>query len=1256
MPSVLSSDYIPSRLKFEAVFVDIYVEGLDIMPLPIERPRALHSLTRTAAAGRHVSARPLSATSRPPLPVMPEALRQRILEKAKQAQQSHPLPISPLEELSPIHVSILTIFGRLAYPDSTLDYLQSRMIKSPPPGADAQVLRENEMIALDILGSIGYLKGLEIIKDFFVGGTTEYHAAKAALKLGDLDRAFGSLGNPAVRKSSVYCHDIDLIEALAQTKDNRAANLLDFMARATTNKFFIRKIAAALEQLGDKRGDELFHRVGHGTMMIHDSFVAAQGDIPAVERILAKTSSPNDAIIHLQVLAEFAKHFRPIAEPPPSHNHIAKQAARIRAIVREKYHPEKSMPAGYGYENRGLRPGRRTTPSGADFEEVVLAPTHTADLKAINHKATARLGQPGISACNRYRTEESSKVMIVIDPKTLQDASHKEKIAVLAGTIAQMAIQKRDMVGLVVGRRKVYIKPSQDPAQVERVLTSVMSCMDAGEDKIVDVLDQDALRKNLPRGAEVYLVTDFCGEDISGLERMHLRYERLGVRLIPVSTETTVVVPRPVIKIGRFTFRYTDEDVRKIAGYVANDCSHQINGLLQASKGAVIDLEQSDNDKVVEQTVIGLGGRLTSRLKVASKATIKGEEVIDITSNPENPEGLIEAWERNMQELRSFGHSGTWKLSTVNKRAPSREFCDLALRAAFLNGWSIIIEYVYERIRGELAKSIGKRLRSLQDFFDNFHVLPNIEGRLEMQMRSNPLESLRLNLNPYAPISRPLTPSEEANLGSLVKFYYQGLISARAASPLKRYALLPIEQIATDIIHAITSGGLQKTQQPNESLGQINDVSVSLKSSIADLSPAISAVDRNKSAADENVWLRLSPVPDGNHRFLRSAIGAAWRGNGFEAIPEICNKTLAEAGAVKVEGKLEFKAENDMRIPQPARGRVISAKKKVVVFELNPAEPAHVRSVLAMPTSELQRKGPEIYGEDLYRTLTDCATLEEVERIDPTLAQEWRMLLERTAPLPVETAIAEIQSYIINHPRLKYHKYTKDWERTLFRALKRRIDDGTAELNEYLELIIRLGGGTCMEMATLGLTLLRLAGIPAGLSLGWVIENDGSVVQESHATPEVLIPRGNGKWHGQPVEFSLIRSGARLRPACRPAGNPGLRVSEIDAYWKQATLIQKNRIERGLDLLESALELRDPSQYGATAESVLGSTQSFLNEPVAPHILDLTSKAEAITPVIERILRRNPPKNAEDAQRIRQLIFRWQHELHLTAPTIPNLI
>jgi hypothetical protein len=121
----------------------------------------------------------------------------------------------------------------------------------------------------------------------------------------------------------------------------------------------------------------------------------------------------------------------------------------------------------------------------------------------------------------------------------------------------------------------------------------------------------------------------------------------------------------------------------------------------------------------------------------------------------------------------------------------------------------------------------------------------------------------------------------------------------------------------------------------------------------------------------------------------------------------------------------------------------------------------------------------------------------------------------------LKEAMMLVQLYVLAHPQFRYHSYVDDPKKlALFRNfVGRAIKDQAWGKDEHLLLALTLEGGTCMELAKIGMTLLRLAGIPTGLSTGLVVMG-GEVSSAGHVWPEVILPRGEGRWYGEPVEVS----------------------------------------------------------------------------------------------------------------------------------------
>ena len=971
-------------------------------------------------------------------------------------------------------------------------------------------------------------------------------AAEAVSKLGDTNAALSVLkpllsdSHPDVRSSAA--------EAVSKLGDTNAA-LSVLKPMLSDSNIFVRCSAA--------------RAVGKLT------------DINAIEIILEDLKSDKELLLHL--LTSFLENYN-LPLPFSIQSPVLKHANLIRFICKQEYHPERqTLAPSKGFGNRGMRPGTRTQPSGWDFQQFDEAHSSQVDSRRIDWAATERLPAAkraqGIVAIRKFRSEEANKIMIVIDPRAI-DEENKQNLGALAGTIAQMALQRKDLVGLIIGRHKVYLKPSQDKTQLEAVLARVISYYreEAEETGVVQLLDQETLRKNLPPGAEIYLISNFTGEDAQKLKRIGASFAGINVNFVPIALGREISMPHPVIEVGRFRWKMDPPAARIISDIRAKRIAKELNDFLYNARGCAINLEGKETE-VALRTVKSLTGKAPQKEQIKPKGKLVGEKVYNIeTREPENLLGVLE--------------------DTIHRH--DKEGLNLLLQTAHLRGWGTIFTYVYGKIMeflsdhklGEYTKEKLERFKD--ELEDNLPEKPNTrDSFISIKHRSgfsleyysilDDLERDRFSADNVIESVDDAIKDEKGNspAAALYRNALRAALSPSMIDPalpeilLAAWGLYTNQSTANVLIDALQ----ERTKNRSGAEHRRPTIKTAFSKPETAVSPLASAVDREETKDDHKIWQILAPAPTERQRYLRHSLGLA-RNPGscsFDCVGELNSAALAETGNRNISGKLVSSLDKETILPQPAGGRILIRKGKKIVYAINENTPPETAGILSMKLSEFRRRAKEIYGEDLHQeALTAPATLEQIRKINPEIGSEWRALLDKVENLTVEEAIVTIKNYVLSHPKLKYHRYESDVKKTLLGALKRRIEKGEAEGHEYLELILKLGGGTCVEMSTIGLTLLRLAGIPTGLSQGYLAEENGEVKQMGHAWAEVVIPYGSGKWYGLPVEFSEAQMAKIDREAT------AARVETIERKIEEEKVAEERRIAISMPDIDRAFFAASP--------------------------------------------------------------------------------
>ncbi len=294
--------------------------------------------------------------------------------------------------------------------------------------------------------------------------------------------------------------------------------------------------------------------------------------------------------------------------------------------------------------------------------------------------------------------------------------------------------------------------------------------------------------------------------------------------------------------------------------------------------------------------------------------------------------------------------------------------------------------------------------------------------------------------------------------------------------------------------------------------------------------PETSGVDKPENDGNKTVWQRITPHPRGRHAYLRNFVGvdfdsatAAYRGRDALALAG-----FAEDGAERARGVIKTTVPDVDSLPVPVGGRIEKTKKRLlskgykVDYRVNDEEPEDVARIKSMRLSAFRAAAASMYGAELYAALTHTVGIDDLPE---SVRGEWRALIERLSHtnVTVGAAIALIQAHVVEHPRIKYHRYTGNpIKEEIFQEFKARAAKGEARgTDEHLSLALMLGGGVCVEMAKITMTLMRMAGIPTVFSTGYKAKH-GEVTSAGHAWAEAVFPQGKGQWYGEPVESSTV--------------------------------------------------------------------------------------------------------------------------------------
>ncbi|OGC32864.1 hypothetical protein A3J90_03865 [candidate division WOR-1 bacterium RIFOXYC2_FULL_37_10] len=411
---------------------------------------------------------------------------------------------------------------------------------------------------------------------------------------------------------------------------------------------------------------------------------------------------------------------------------------------------------------------------------------------------------------------------------------------------------------------------------------------------------------------------------------------------------------------------------------------------------------------------------------------------------------------------------------------------------AIANGWEEVIDYLFIKIDQKLAAADPTLTQTLQ------------AARSEFQIRTSPFTSTNYDediLVFWLQTLGIITPDETREFTSSAKAY--------AANCLPSFGInlvaATVPDNITEIIRLILSDekSLTTPTAQTQQLPMGAAIPYPIPKTIAIFSKSLS----------------------GRNRYLRTSIGviADKESCCFDDDSAIKPEYLDEEGPQEIVF-CEKEKGFFLTPPHIAGGKLSQETDKGKTYTIGSQVPPET---LDLTLKEFKERAPEIYGEELYEKLTQThVTLENMRTLSPNLAKRWEKALKKIENLPLGKAIKRLRADAVSEPSLRYKQYRKK-ERERFLAIKQKSDNRKCNGDEYHRMIVENGGGVCSELATMGTTLFRLAGIPTAQSTGFVVNKSflglgprKRVKNLPHAFGEVLIPGQNGRFISIPIEFS----------------------------------------------------------------------------------------------------------------------------------------
>ncbi|OGC20976.1 hypothetical protein A3J90_02710 [candidate division WOR-1 bacterium RIFOXYC2_FULL_37_10] len=874
-----------------------------------------------------------------------------------------------------------------------------------------------------------------------------------------------------------------------------------------------------------------------------------------------------------------------------SPDQITRQASTIRAVCKDR---TIKIGEGIGFANRGRHPGKRevASPSG-DFTGIETLPRMDAALKGyrIDYRATGRLDGTNV-AVRTFQNLEARKVMIVMDPGLFDESIPITNLSALAGVIAQRALQERDMVGLVIGFEEMFISPKATEKQLLIILQEVVKYyffehIGTSEDATIpDILGQKYLRKHLPHGSRIVLISDFKKETAEELKGIGVALQNKGVTFEPIAVSAKNDFGPPTsVQIGRFSSRLHPaifqelriargeiNSIKELEAFVVaygavvsltdlGDQREEAQDILEQLTKKCRRLEPTAQEKIHKikgQAPQNIKKMLSKALRIQDRearleklkvivvlAKLLGWEEVFVFLEEQiakaanlpvgNKPGMLtiaerEALNKAQDELEGekrepmpFNHEEalpylkkiseeSWKIwskftgkqiSMIEKVLMGSYTAEEAI-AYFIFLIVDHLDYSGEHqivSAGMPAFNIYTLIDVLIGLLENLDI-PRIDAenylpdylKLSLCFTSLAVGLSNSTLEKIAPILAKVQKSEERTKQLLSLRKSGQFIRARILSPW-------------GLLVAIFLGFAKFFISPSQALVEGNTNSIS------------SGANDSKSFESGKLLLTFDKQPSGRTAYLRTGVGSKVDPSkcGLSEIPEIREETLSEQGNSKIKAEIAY-GVMVFDSPSIVGGSIVSVDGNTITYNTsqNP-----ILEISKMKLSEFREEAPKLYGENLYKTLTEPpVALSEIKRIDPEVAGDWEALVDSVQTLSVMEAAERIRAHIVYKSRFHYHFYETSQERFILRYIQTLSAVSLCGGNSYINMIFANGGGVCTEMSMLGLEIERIAGIPTVLTQGYVVQNGKVTTSNAHQYVEVVFPNNGNGYIGNPLEFS----------------------------------------------------------------------------------------------------------------------------------------
>lgn len=837
------------------------------------------------------------------------------------------------------------------------------------------------------------------------------------------------------------------------------------------------------------------------------------------------------------------------ALPSEAQRRVAAAATCIRTAFRAV--PRGALARARGFVNRGRRQRRGIGPMGDPFDggsQRVYAAQ--ADVRRIDWSATERLDDAakamGIVVERQTGASGSRPTLIVIDPAIFAGCTPRA-VALLAGTIAQHTVAAGDPVGLYIGGSSAtrrFLPPGMAPHQLERILQELLT-YDAPTNATLSspaaVLEQPVVRQYLRPGTRVYCVADFIAGDPAQLARLDTSLRARGAEWQPIAVRRHLPVPQPILECGPTRWRAETSVTEAVVFQVHDRHRDTVDRALETMGAALVDLTSIAAEAIPDATIDAVWGRdgiptptPLVAIQVVAEQLYRGEtaEPADLAARIAAARGNRDAWHILLREALESGWSTPLTYAVETLEAAGR--VDDFRHRVFFGARAPLAQQTLLQEHADLLRACDTIAS----------ILAMAEGAVAQHAATAP---------PPAPVSRwmPLRRWWGAHFGT-------GTIPTAAANQ-------PDGGGASD---AVTAAAPSRVAAPEA------------------IRPGDSGVARSVGEGDEMRWVKVQPAPQGAGRYLRQRLGVVIDGATLQPHPALSPTTLTIAGGRQHHGTLRPGVPADPRRLQSVGGSSVTLAGGRVHFSTN--DEASVHPSLGQPIAALAAQVPESYDDRLFTALTTGPTFTDLESVAPGFAALARRVVDEARALPLREALRCLQRVVAEESGLAYRSYQGDpIAEPLWKAWCARADRGEASLLDGVRLTMTAGGGQCQEFALLGLMLLRLAGIPSAVGSGWRIRPDGGVYGTAHAWVEVILPQGNGRWMGLPVEMAPpMVAEASLSAWLQPVADASVSDSHAPLPSDTAAVETEGTPENSVEI---ATEVEPPAAPAATPPASIAS-------------------------------------------------------------------